>query len=106
MADRLIEDSPIRHALEARLCHEIKGTARAVMEPLHSHHQQFPELYKSSILAGDMKSAVAIRWTFCSIGLIIGNELTSLSTQVKTCIQEAVSFHRQSLLEHFAASSQ
>jgi len=86
----LVEESPNKHALRSRLSNELVATLDAIVKPIQSVISRYPEMYKYSMLAGDVQSAVISRWHYCASRFVSGGvELFHLSKDFVLCIQEA-----------------
>ena len=78
------------HALRARLCFELEGNLKSMVEPAHSVMALLPDRYNSAMLAGDPGSAMLSLLCHCLGCLHIGTELALLWKQYTVCIKQSV----------------
>ena len=90
VGDKLIEESQNKHALRSRLCHELDGTLKAVVEPVQNFVTTLPERYNSAILTGDTASAMLSLLGYCIGWIHTGKELTSISKSYVNLIKRSV----------------
>lgn len=104
VGDKLIEESQNKHALRSRLCHELDGTLKAVVEPVQNFVTTFPERYNSAILTGDTASAMLSLLGYCIAWIHTGKELTSISKSYVNLIKRSTKY-QQNAVVHLAMSS-
>jgi len=119
VGESLIEESPNKHALRSRLCFELDGTLKALVEPAHCVVSLLPDRYNSAMvslffhvvfllwqlslliificltqlyykLAGDTGGAMLSLLSYCIGRLHIGSELMPLSKSFAACIKQTV----------------
>lgn len=65
VCDRLIEESPNKHALRSRLCRELDCNLKAMVEPQHHVVPLLLERYNSAMLCGDVECGKSMPFEFC-----------------------------------------
>ena len=86
----LIEESPNKNTLLARLCGYI-GWLQAVVEPVQSVVDHFADKYTAGMVVGDIESAMLSRWSHCLASFHVGKGLEEVSKHCAVCIHQAVS---------------
>ena len=90
VGEALIEESPNKHSLRSRLCLELDGTLKAMIEE-HDSLLATPDRYSSAMLIGDVGTALHCHRLYCVGSFMTGSPLISLSKHFITCIQQLVS---------------
>jgi len=98
VGESFIEESPNRHALWSRLCFELDGNLKAMVEPMQSAVGNCPDRYNSAMLTGDIDSAMMSLLAHCIGSLHIGTELTSLSKLFVACIKQSTKYQQETVL--------
>lgn len=85
----MIEDSPNKNMLLARLC-GYSGWLKAAVEPVQAVLEHFALLYNAGMAAGDSEGAMLSRWSYCAASFYIGVDLVGLSKNCILFLQQAV----------------
>lgn len=89
----MIAHSKRQHALRSRLCIELEGTLKCMVEPVQSAVSLFPELYDSAMLTGNVALALTCRRLYCNGIFFTGkSDLMTCSKHLVKCIQQSVRF--------------
>jgi len=98
VGEELIQESPNRHALRSRLVHELDGTLKAFVEPVHSLNATFHDIYNSALMSGDIDCAMLSSVGYC-VGLLhTGKSLAFLATSVTACIKQSIKYQQNTTL--------
>ncbi|KAL9184861.1 hypothetical protein ACHAXT_002638 [Thalassiosira profunda] len=98
VSERLIAESPRKHALQTRLCHELMWTLRTMTEPMQSVVALYPDLYSSAIKCGQMDDAVLCRVAYCGGLYWTGANLEKVASHCELCIMESAHYHQTAIL--------
>lgn len=99
VCESLIEESPRKHLLRARLCHELATSLKVINEPVQSTIARLPGLYNSAMLAGDSENAMICRSLYCGQSFYTGGlDIASASKALQMCVKEAGEYQQTSAL--------
>ncbi|KAL9184820.1 hypothetical protein ACHAXT_002597 [Thalassiosira profunda] len=99
VCEALIAESPQKHLLRSRLCNELWGTLKLLREPVQAVTAEFPEMYRSAMLSGDIESAVMCRWLYpCACFWSGALSLSSVSQHLVGCMKEASKYQQSTVL--------
>ncbi|KAL9178272.1 hypothetical protein ACHAXT_001700 [Thalassiosira profunda] len=99
ICEALIAESPQKHLLRSRLCNELWGVLKMIQQPMQAVTAEFPEMYRSAMLSGDIESAVLCRVTYpCACFWTGASSLSSASQNLVGCLKEASKYQQSTVL--------
>jgi hypothetical protein len=90
IASLLIENHPQRHFLRAKLAAIYHDQSRWFVEPLQSIRCSYIDTYQSSMIVGDIDSAMNSAYCFCMAGLLEGMKMDTLEENFAWLMQDLV----------------
>jgi len=103
VTESLVEESPNKHALRARLCVEMATSM--LTEPIPSVLAHWSDLYNSAMMAGDVANAGLCRLHYCIGGFwACLFDLVTVARHFGQCIQEAGKYQQNTVLYSMMAN--